>query len=56
MPASQNRLHLSGACVRWRRRRTSDLTRALADESAEVYMSLEVLLANEPVSREAAAS
>lgn len=56
MSATHHRTLLSGAAARWRRRRTPELARSAGDESAEVYVSLDVLLASEPVAREAAAT
>ena len=56
MSATHNRTLLSGAAARWRRRHAPERARSTADESAEVYVSLEALLASEPVRREAAAT
>ena len=54
--SGHSRLLLLGPSVRWRRRRATGLARPAGDESAEVYVPLQVLLAGEPLSREAAAA
>ena len=56
MTSNLNRLPLLGSSVRWRRRRATACARPPGDESAEIYVPLEVLLAGEPVSSEAAAA